>query len=397
MGRRLARLELPGWNNSGILRRKHGEDASMHVGLATGFAHQRGDSYPDAQFIREELENLVLAEELGFDSVWITEHHFSDYSMSNDPLQLLTYLAGRTKRIKLGTQVIIVPWRDPVRLAEAIVNLDHVSSGRAILGFGGGLAPHEFKGLRVDQNKSRALYNDILSMVIPALETGILEGETETISQPRVELRPRPLKSFEGRKFCGSLSGTSMITAAKLGFGNMVLMLPQRGKEVPPDKYAEVWQEVHGLGTKPPAPMVSGNFYIDESADYAEEQGRKYLANTMRAAIRNYSLDKPGTFAAIKGYENYENMTMEPEAVEEYCQAFGHGAVTGTPQMIVERMWELKQIYRPQGFFPHVYFGGMAQEDALKNMHLFAKEVLPEVKSWDAEVSIDDRFLEAAE
>jgi alkanesulfonate monooxygenase SsuD/methylene tetrahydromethanopterin reductase-like flavin-dependent oxidoreductase (luciferase family) len=66
----------------------------MHVGLATGFAHQRGDSYPDAQFLREELENLVLAEELGFDSVWITEHHFTDYSMSNDPLQLLTYLAG---------------------------------------------------------------------------------------------------------------------------------------------------------------------------------------------------------------------------------------------------------------------------------------------------------------
>jgi len=137
MGRRLARLELPGRTNWGILRRNHGEDAPMHVGLATGFAHQRGDAYPDARFMREELENLVLAEELGFDSVWITEHHFSDYSMSNDPLQLLSYLAGRTRRIKLGTQVIIVPWRDPVRLAEAIVNLDHVSEGRAILGFGG--------------------------------------------------------------------------------------------------------------------------------------------------------------------------------------------------------------------------------------------------------------------
>ena len=369
----------------------------MHVGLATGFAHQRGDAYPDAQFIREELENLVLAEELGFDSVWITEHHFSDYSMSNDPLQLLSYLAGRTKRVKLGTQVIIVPWRDPVRLAEAIINLDHVSNGRAILGFGGGLSPHEFQGLRIDQNKSRALYTDILDLVIPALESGVMEGETSTINQPRVEFRPRPLKSFEGRKFCGSLSGTSMYSAARHGFGNMVLMLPQRGKEAPPDKYAEVWQEVNGAGTRPPAPMVSGNFYLDESADHAEEQGRKYLANTMRAAIRNYSLDKPGTFTGIKGYEQYENMTMEPAAVEEYCQAFGQGAVTGTPQMILERMWELKQIYQPQGFFPHLYFGGMEQADALKRMHLFAEKVLPEVKSWDAEVSIDDRFLEAAE
>ena len=369
----------------------------MHVGLATGFAHQRGNSYPDAQFIREELENLVFAEELGFDSVWITEHHFSDYSMSNDPLQLLSYLAGRTKRVKLGTQVIIVPWRDPVRLAEAIINLDHMSNGRAILGFGGGLAPHEFAGLRIDQNKSRALYTDILDLVIPALESGVMEGETSTISQPRVEFRPRPLKSFEGRKFCGSLSGTSMYSAAKHGFGNMTLMLPQRGKEVPPDKYTEIWQEVHGPGTKPPAPMVSGNFYIDESAEFAEEQGRKYLANTMRAAIKNYSLDKPGTFTNVKGYEQYENMTMEPEAIEPYCQEFGKGAVTGTPQMILERMWELKQIYQPQGFFPHLYFGGMEQSDALERMQLFADKVLPEVKSWEAEVSIDDRFLEAAE
>src|SRR6478735_319664 len=191
MGRGLARGELPVLPKCGTLLSQRGrvlpratrlrrEERTMHVGLATGFAHQRGDAYPDAQFIREELENLVLAEELGFDSVWITEHHFTDYSMSNDPLQLLTYLAGRTRRVKLGTQVIIVPWRDPVRLAEAIINLDHVSNGRAILGFGGGLSPDEFSGLRVDQNKSRALYNDILDMVIPAIETGILEGESET-------------------------------------------------------------------------------------------------------------------------------------------------------------------------------------------------------------------------
>jgi len=369
----------------------------MHVGLATGFAHQRGNAYPDAQFIREELDNLVLAEELGFDSVWITEHHFSDYSLSNDPLQLLTYIAGRTKRVKLGTQCIIVPWHNPARLAEKIVNLDIMSGGRAILGFGGGLAPHEFRGLGIDQNKSRALYTDILDVLIPALETGILEGEGAYGVQPRVELRPRPIKSFAGRKFCGSLSGASMRSAAKHGFGNMVLMLPQRGKEAPPDMYLEVWREVHGPDSRPPAPMLSGNYYIDESAEYAEVQGRKYLAHTMRAAIRNYSLDKPGLFEGIAGYENYEKMTLQPEQIDPYVENFSQSAVTGTPQMILDRMWELKEIYQPQGFFPHVHFGGMPQEEALKNIHLFAQKVLPELKSWEADVSIDDRFLEAAE
>ena len=369
----------------------------MHIGLATGFAHQRGDAYPDDRFVREEVENLILAEDLGFDSVWITEHHFTDYSMSNDPLQLLTYIAGRTKRVKLGTQCIIVPWHNPVRLAEKIVNLDLLSNGRAILGFGGGLSPTEFAGLGVDQNKSRDLYTDTLEVLIPALETGVIEGEGAFGTIPRRELRPRPIKGFEGRKFCGSLSGTSMYAAARNGFGNMVLMLPQRGKETPPDQYREIWQEVHGPGSSPPAPMVSGNYYIDESADYAEEQGRKYLAHTMRAAVKNYSLSKPGTFANVKGYEHYEKMMVEPEAVDEYAENFGKGAVTGTPQMILDRLWELKDIYRPQGFFPHVYYGGMPQEEALKNMHLFAEKVLPEVKSWEAEASIDDRFREAAE
>ncbi|MEO0061459.1 MAG: Alkanal monooxygenase alpha chain [Pseudomonadota bacterium] len=369
----------------------------MHVGLASGFAHQRGNAYSDTQFLREEVDNLVLAEDLGFDSVWITEHHFSDYSMSNDPVQLLTWIAAKTKRVKLGTQCIIVPWHHPVRLAERIINLDILSGGRMILGFGGGLAPHEFTGLGIDQNKSRELYNDTLDVLIPALETGFIEGEGAFGSLPRSELRPRPIKSFAGRKFCGSLSGNSMVAAARNGFGNMVLMLPQRGKETPPDKYAEVWEQVHGPGSRPPAPMVSGNFYIDESADRAEEQGHKYLSATMRAAMKNYSLDKPGSFTGIKGYEHYENMTMPAEAVPAYAEEFGKGAVTGTPQMILDRMWELKEIYRPQGFFPHVYFGGMPQAEARKNMHLFAEKVLPEVKSWEAEDSIDDRFLEAAE
>ncbi len=71
--------------------------------------------------------------------------------------------------------------------------------------------------------------------------------------------------------------------------------------------------------------------------------------------------------------------------------------MTGTPQMILDRLWELKEIYQPQGFFPHLYFGGMAQADAVRSIHLFAEKVLPELKSWQAETSIDERFLEAAE
>jgi hypothetical protein len=117
----------------------------------------------------------------------------------------------------------------------------------------------------------------------------------------------------------------------------------------------------------------------------------------MRKALKNYSLSEKGAFDNVKGYEQYSKLYVPPEAVDEYVENFGKSAVTGTPQMILDRLWELKEIYQPQGFFPHIYYGGMPQDEVRKNMHLFAEKVLPELKSWEAEASIDDRFLEAAE
>ncbi|MGE5721011.1 MAG: LLM class flavin-dependent oxidoreductase [Sphingomonadales bacterium] len=366
----------------------------MHIGMGTGFAHQRGDAYSDAQLIREEFENCVLAEELGFDSVWITEHHFSDYSICPNPLQALSYLAGRTRRVLLGTQVIVVPWHDPVRLAEQIILLDHMSNGRTVLGFGRGLARHEFQGLRVDQSRARELYNEILSMVIPAIETGWIEGG-ESFKQPRRELRPRPPRSFVGRKFCGSFSDSSLRVAAELGFGRMLLMLPQRGAIPEPDDYARVWKEVHGTGAEQPHPIVSGQVFLDESADRALEVGARYTAHTMRAAIDNYELNNPD-IAKIPGYESYAKRIVPNERVEDFVEQFGKSVIAGTPQMVTERMAELKQLFDPQAFFPHLYFGGMPQDEAVRNMRMFAHTVMPEIKSWTAESSLDNAFLKVA-
>jgi alkanesulfonate monooxygenase SsuD/methylene tetrahydromethanopterin reductase-like flavin-dependent oxidoreductase (luciferase family) len=366
----------------------------MHIGMGTGFAHQRGDAYSDARLIREEFANCVLAEELGFDSVWITEHHFSDYSICTNPVQALTWLAGRTRRIRLGTQVIVVPWHDPVRLAEQIIMLDHVSDGRTILGFGRGLARHEFTGLRIDQAKAASLYNEILSLVIPALETGVMEGG-EIFKQPRVELRPRPLRSFAGRKFCGSFSESSLKVAAELGFGRIILMLPQRGTMPEPDDYTPVWQAVHGPGTAPPRPCVSGQIMVDESADRALEVGARHVAHTMRSAIVNYEMDSD-VVSKIPGYEAYAKRVIPPERIEDYVADFGKTVISGTPKMVIERLAELKAHYDPQAFMPHLYYGGMAQDEAVRNMKMFAAEVMPEIKSWTAASSLDDAFLRDA-
>jgi alkanesulfonate monooxygenase SsuD/methylene tetrahydromethanopterin reductase-like flavin-dependent oxidoreductase (luciferase family) len=98
----------------------------MEVGMGLIFQNPKG-TRTDAQLYADELRLADQAEGLGFDSIWTIEHHFTDYSLSPDPIQFLTYMAGRTERVKLGTMVIVLPWHDPVRVAESVSVLDIVS------------------------------------------------------------------------------------------------------------------------------------------------------------------------------------------------------------------------------------------------------------------------------
>ena len=405
----------------------------MHVGIASGFANHL--NVDDRQFIREEMTQLLYAAEFGFDSIWMTEHHFSNYSISPNPLQYLTWLAGKTK-CRLGTQVVVVPWRDPVRLAEEIAVLDHVSDGRAIIGFGRGLARMEYEGLRVDQNMARQLFDEIVPMVIDAFETGYIEGG-EIFKQPRRAIRPTPFKSLKGRVFCAAGSPASMVSAAKLGLGRLYLGQPMVGggerrgpggparpfqpqdpnahKEAPgqkppprtdgiepanapsaEDAWLEAWKEAHP-GVPPVQPFASNLVFIDESADKAMELCRVYAANTFRAAVKNYELTS-SHHGGVKGYEAYKNITMTDEDVENAAANVVATSIVGTPQTVLEKLDAVRKERDPQGMMPHVYTGGMPHEDCMNSIRVFAKHCLAEMKSWpSAPWTVDGPMSEAAE
>ena len=89
----------------------------MHVGLATVFQNPQKHR-SDYDVYRNELRLADQAEPLGFESIWGVEHHFTDYTMCPDVLQFLTYMAGRTTRARLGSMVVVLPWHDPLRVAE---------------------------------------------------------------------------------------------------------------------------------------------------------------------------------------------------------------------------------------------------------------------------------------
>ena len=146
----------------------------MHIGMAA-ICQNPFDERSDGDVYRNELRLAALAEPLGFDSLWSVEHHFTDYTMVPDVLQFLSYFAGRTERIQLGSMVVVLPWHDPLRVAEQISMLDHVSNGRFILGMGRGAGRVEFEGFRLDMGESRERFVEAAQMVLGALETGSCE------------------------------------------------------------------------------------------------------------------------------------------------------------------------------------------------------------------------------
>ena len=129
----------------------------------------KGPATPDHQFTQETFQLTDLAEELGFDSVWSPEHHFDPYCMAPDGLQLLSYYAGRNKKLGVASMVVVLPWHDPIRVAEQIAMLDIMLDGRdLIIGFGRGLSRYEFERMRVPMDTSRERFRERLRPLIYA-------------------------------------------------------------------------------------------------------------------------------------------------------------------------------------------------------------------------------------
>src|SRR5882757_9065940 len=126
-----------------------------------------GDSLGLAAYI----DYVLLAEELGLSNVFMVEHHFTGGGQVSSSLGLLTYLAARTSRIRLGTAVIVLPWHNPALLAESVATLDFLSGGRFDFGVGKGYKDQEFHGFAIDQAEAPERFEEALGFLRKALGT----------------------------------------------------------------------------------------------------------------------------------------------------------------------------------------------------------------------------------
>jgi alkanesulfonate monooxygenase SsuD/methylene tetrahydromethanopterin reductase-like flavin-dependent oxidoreductase (luciferase family) len=350
----------------------------MKVGIALNMLTKEGRS--DASVVHEHMALGDLAEPLGFDSLWALEHHFTGYAMSPAPTQLLAYYAGRTKRIALGTAVIVLPWHDPVRVAEQIALLDIMCGGRCLFGFGRGAASVEYAGFRVPMEEARPRFVEAAKIVVKALSDEVFEWDGEFFKIPRTSIRPRPISHPERRFYASSVSPESAEIMAKLGFGVLVVMQnewPKAAEDI--QRYREI---AAAVGHTPRPPVILTNISVAESRAEAQERAGTYLARKWDSIDAHYHFSD-GHLASVKGYEFYGGMAktyskMKDESFRKKATDFYVKIqIVGTPDDCVEQVAELHRLTGVDHLVTEFAFGGMPHEQAELNMRLFAERVMP--------------------
>jgi alkanesulfonate monooxygenase SsuD/methylene tetrahydromethanopterin reductase-like flavin-dependent oxidoreductase (luciferase family) len=352
----------------------------MKVGMLIAMQNHSANYHTDHELYWEECRLADLAEPLGFDSLWAVEHHFDNYAMIPDVVQFLTYIAGRTSRINLGTAVIVLPWHDPVRVAEQIAMLDILSHGRLLVGFGRGAAKLEYDGFRIPMDEARERFIEAAEVVVKALKNERFSHQGRFFQIPEMSIRPRPYADFSGRLYGAAISPESAEIMARLGIG--VLSILQRDWD---STVAEI-QRYNGFyrqltGREPVPPVVAARVIVADTEAQARELARKHIAGHWEMADRHYGISR-GDHNGIKGYEHYSKIgemlrQMDPQAMAENIMA---PHIFGTPETCLQRVRQLRDKFQTDHFAAIFSDGGIPIEIAERSIRRFAAEVLPELR-----------------
>ncbi|HEX6237197.1 MAG TPA: LLM class flavin-dependent oxidoreductase [Acidimicrobiales bacterium] len=354
----------------------------MNVGVQMVFqSYGYGPDVTDGQVVAEEVRLGVLADELGFDALWPVEHHFEDYAFCPDNTLFLAHMAARTRRIMLGTGAVILPWNDPLRVAEKLSLLDHLAGGRVLFGVGRGLARREYQGFGIPMDESRDRFDEAARMVIDALETGWIEGDGPYYRQPRTPIRPAPARSFRDRLYCVAMSPDSVLAAADLGA--RMVVFSQRPWEDQADAigtYRERFAAAHG---REPGPPVTCDFvYCDTDAARADDKAREHLAGYLSSVVQHYELVSDH-FKQARGYEAYGRAVdlLREIGLEQMCEMYLGVQAWGTPDQVLERLRARRDVIGDYDLTACFRYAGLPLEDAERSMRTFASEVLPALRA----------------
>jgi alkanesulfonate monooxygenase SsuD/methylene tetrahydromethanopterin reductase-like flavin-dependent oxidoreductase (luciferase family) len=258
----------------------------MRFGLFCSAQASRNDLPPETgQGFRDYLDFNVEAEELGFHSSFLVEHHFTGWNQVSATLMLLTCLAMRTTRLRVGSAVIVLPWHNPVLLAEQAATLDLVSGGRLDFGIGKGYRHSEFTGFQVPPEEAEARFEEALEVITRSwLERSRFSHRGRFWHFEDILVEPPPAQRPHPPFWMAAGSPASISKAAARGFN---LMLDQYAS---PEQIGErialyrAEREAHGLQFDPMGVAVARQLYVAKDradAEAALARQAKYTQRTV--------------------------------------------------------------------------------------------------------------------
>ena len=329
---------------------------------------------PDGDYdvIEESLREAELSEELGYDVVWLAEHHFDGGCAYVDPTTFAAAIAARTKKIKIGFAVAQMALHHPIRFAEQIALVDNISKGRMIVGVGRGTAYnfYEFRGFGIDPDDSHEMLLEVENILLQAWTTKDYKHNGKywqlelPVLRPQVYQKPHPpiiracssLESTlemarEGRPFMMNVQSDE-VTVERMDQYRATLSDAGHNDETVACNVADSW--------------VWRNIFVAETDAEAEKVGIPYFQN-MRSYLQT-NRDRMNTAAELEAQAS--------RIVGSARNSLEHGIIVGSPETVTERLQKVHGT-GVGGVIIHFRLGAMPYDVAANSLKLFAQKVAP--------------------
>ena len=317
------------------------------------------------------------AEALGVDSVWLAEYHFSPISVLSSPITIASAIAARTQRIRIGLAVVLLPLGNPIRLAEDIATLDHISQGRVEFGVGRGTFPDTHDGFNSPYAESRERFDEYLEIILKAWTTERFSFTGKHYHCEDLYVRPKPLQTPHPPIRVGITSEMTFPLVGRMGLPiiinpSRVFALSELGPYI--RQYRRAW---HDAGhTESPQVGLRVPLYVAETAERAYEDPKD---STMMAV--------QGLGNRVAGSASRLGTTGDWSAEAEHLRGMSYDdwlrdkVVYGTPEVVVERLQQLTEELELTQILYEVNYGRqLPYELQLKNLRLINERVIPEFK-----------------
>jgi len=335
----------------------------MRFGFMEDFRNPVQWRRPFPEFYEAILAQIERAEELGYDNVWLTEHHFTDDGYNPSILPTAAAIASRTNRIRIGSFILLLPYQHPVRAAEDVTCIDILSDGRFDLGIGQGYSYHEFDALCIDRKeRGRRMRENIEVMRRLFTEERVtFEGEFTRVRNLR--LSPKPVQQPHPPIWIGARGPKAIRNAAKLGYHLMGTLGPD-----PAPLYLETLTDE---GRDPASFNVAQlrMVYVAENEDQAwrDVQDHFFHLSTFYHDILAEAKDAAGDDSPLP-FTKPEEIRHSPAA---------DASMIGTPAQVTEKLERFAAEYHCTDFIMATQFPGLDPAKGTRSLELFAKEVMP--------------------